>query len=320
MAKSVTLKKTVALLAVVLFFSAIDLGIFTLYTAKCIPDTSPEMQAKSITLEEYLPFAENSKIVKRKGSLALEGKLPVLDSAAALYPVSSAFVHALYPENSAPFNGADFAADSALRMNNTRNAYKAIVDGDTDIALLAKPSAEQLAYATEKGVELELTPVGCEAFVFLVHRDNPVDGLTVEQIKDIYTGKNTNWRDFGGKNKAIIPLQRNEGSGSQTAFLSFMDGEEAVRRSADPFGSCIGFSFRFYVEGVVQNGNVKMLSLNGVYPDRENISNKKYPIVSNFYAVHRKGDENPNVQKVIDWVLSDEGQSIIDDSGYVRLA
>ena len=122
---------------------------------------------------------------------------------------------------------------------------------------------------------------------------------------------------MGGENKLISPLQRNEGSGSQTAMLSFMDGEKIARDYNSAFGSAIGFSFRFYVEGIVADGGVKMLSVNGVYPNEENVRNDSYPIVSNFYAVYRKDNTNENIPIIIDWILSDEGQQMIEDTGYV---
>lgn len=81
-------------------------------------------------------------------------------------------------------------------------------------------------------------------------------------------------------------------------------------------GSSIGFSFRFYVEGIVEDGGVKMLSLNGVYPDKENVKNGSYPVVSNFYAVYRKDNKNENIPLLIDWMLSEEGQEIVEGSGY----
>ena len=141
------------------------------------------MQAKSVELDEYLPFVEETKIVKRRSSLQLSEDLPVLDGAAALYPVFSAFVNAVYPEDSCQFDGKNFGKESALQMNNTRGAYQAVVDGTVDIAVCAKPSKEQLAYAEQKGVSLELVPIGSEAFVFLVNAKNPVDSLTVDQVK-----------------------------------------------------------------------------------------------------------------------------------------
>ena len=85
------------------------------------------------------------------------------------------------------------------------------------------------------------------------------------------------------------------------------------------FGASIGYSFRYYMEGIVGNEDVKMLSLNGVYPSAENIKNGSYPIVAQFYAVYRADNKNENVKKLVDWILSDEGQTLIEKSGYVRI-
>lgn len=312
-------KQIAAVSALVLCFAGFDFAVYRLFTKRCISDYSEGMQAKSVELDEYLPFDGGSKIAIKKSELTLTGDLPVVDGAAALYPVFSAFVNAVYPEDSCVFDGENFAPESCLQMNNTRGAYKAVVDGEDDVVFCAKPSEEQLEYAEEKGVELELVPIGSEAFVFIVNADNPVDGLTVEQIKGIYTGKYRNWSELGGDNRLISALQRNEGSGSQTAMLSFM-GDEEMKTDHDSFlGSSIGFSFRYYVEGIVGDGGVKMLSVNGVYPDAEHIADGSYPIVSNFYAVYRKDNENENIPVLIDWILSDEGQAIIEESGYVAL-
>lgn len=310
-------KQFLCIVVLVAAFTIFDISIYQVFTKRCMSDYSEGLQAKSVELGEYLPFEEKSQIVKRKSSLQLSGELPVLDGAAALYPVYSAFLNATYPEGSCKFDGENFSSNSYLQMNNTRGAYKAIVDGTVDIAICAKPSEEQLAYAKEKGVTLEMVPIGSEAFVFLVNANNPVNSLSVEQVKGIYSGTYTNWSELGGKDMPIGALQRNQGSGSQTTMLSFMDGVE-MKKDYDSFlGSAIGFSFRFYVEGIVEDGGVKMLSLNDVYPNKENIKNGTYPIVSNFYAVYRSDNKNTNIKTLIDWMLSEEGQEIVEGSGYV---
>jgi phosphate transport system substrate-binding protein len=84
-------------------------------------------------------------------------------------------------------------------------------------------------------------------------------------------------------------------------------------------GASIGFSFRYYMDGIVGNDSVKMLSLNGVYPSAENIRNRTYPVVAQFYAVYRADNENENIGVLIDWLLSDEGQRLIEETGYVRI-
>ena len=306
--------------ALVLLFALLNLTIFMVFTRRCIPDTSEGMQAKSIELDAYLPFDEDSKAVTLDASLKLDGDLPVIDGAAALYPVFSGFVGSVYPADRVHFDGENFTPESAMQYSNTRGAYKGIVDGTVDIAICVAPSEEQLAYARERGVELEFTPIGRDAFVFLVNRNNPVDNLTVEQLKGIYAGTYRNWSEVGGDNTHIAVLRRNEGSGSQSALVNFM-GDTPVKTDYFSFlGRSIGFSFRFYVEGIVENGAVKLLALDGVYPSTENIRNGSYPIVNDFYAVTRKGEENPNVQAFVDWMLSEEGQAIVEGSGYVGVA
>jgi phosphate transport system substrate-binding protein len=72
--------------------------------------------------------------------------------------------------------------------------------------------------------------------------------------------------------------------------------------------------------GIVENDAVKMLSLNGVYPSAENIRNGSYPVVARFYAIYRADNDNPNIPLLIDWLLSEEGQKLIEASGYVPLS
>lgn len=308
------------ILGLILAFVLFDLSIFNVVTKRYIDPRGDEMKSRSIEVSEYLPFTEDSGIVHVDSSVKLSGDLPVIDGAAALYPMFSAFVDATYPKESVSFDGTDFAEDSALQFHNTRGAYQAVVDGDADIIFCAKPSEEQLAYAEEKGVELKMVPIGYEAFVFIVGKDNPVDDLTIEQVQGLYTGKYKNWSEVGGDNRLVDAVQRNTGSGSQTAMLSFMNGQTMKRSVMGALtGRAIGFSFRYYVEGLSVNPDVKMLSLNGVYPSEENIANGTYPIASNFYAVYDASNENENISLLLDFILSEEGQRIVKESGYTPM-
>jgi phosphate transport system substrate-binding protein len=310
-------KQLFALVSVVLVFALFNFAIYHVFTCRVIHRYGEEMQAKSITLGEYLPFDEDSKIVKIDSDFSLSGDLPVIDGAAALYPMFSAFVNAVYPEDSVVFDGTDFSEESALRYHNTRGAYKGVVDGDIDIAICVAPSAEQMAYAEENGVGLCFVPIGREAFVFMVNKNNPVSDLTCDEVRGVYSGQYTNWKELGGENKRIGALRRNAGSGSQSALLNFM-GDAPLVTDYDSFlGSAIGFSFRFYVEGIVEDGNVKMLALDGVYPDKENIKSGDYPIINEIYAVYRADNKNPNVKAMVEWMLSEEGQYIVETTGYV---
>lgn len=300
------------------FFISFNLLIFFLFTKPCLPagELSPS-EPKTISVEKYLPFDENSDIVRIDSSLEITENIPVLDGSEALYPIYSAVAYSIYPENSVSFSDGEFSEESSVQMKNTIRGFTAVVDGDTDIFLTAHPSESQMAYAKEKGVELELVPIGKEAFVFIVNKENKVSDLSVDEIKKIYSGEITNWSAVGGEFLPINPTKRLENSGSQSTMKAFMKDTEMKSNPLGFLGRSIGFSFRFYVEDVAENGGIKILSVNGIYPDKENISNGNYPVVADFYAVYRKDNENENVKKVIDFLLSDEGKKIIEETGYV---
>ena len=318
------------LTSIVLAFALFNLSVYMLLTGRLANNFSSASQSKMIDVAKYLPHDENSDLARIDSSLKLYEDLPVLDGAAALVPVYAAIINAVYPEGSVTYEGGtfsddnyygeNFAADSKMQYKNTVRGYTAIVDGDTDILFCAAPSAEQKQYAADKGVELVYVPVGLEAFVFFVNENNPVDSLTVEQIRSIYSGEFTNWSDVGGANRVINPVTRLAGSGSQSAMESFMGEREIAPKSPLAiFGASIGFSFRYYMDGIVGNDSVKMIALNGVYPSAENIRNGTYPVIAKFYAIYRADNENPNIPVLIDWILSDEGQMLIEESGYVRI-
>ena len=323
-------RQMAALAAIVVLFALFNISMYQLLTRRLSNNFSGATQAQMIDVGSYLPHEDGSKLPKMEASLKLTDHLPVLDGAAALVPVYAAVIENVYPIGCVTYEGGrfsadnyygeNFAADSAMQYKNTVRGYQAIVDGTTDILFCAGPSAEQMWYAEEKGVELVYVPIGLEAFVFFVNEQHPVDNLTVEQIRKIYACDYTNWSEVGGPNRIINPVTRLEGSGSQTAFESVMGGQKIGKKSPLAItGASIGFSFRYYMDGIVGNDTVKMISLNGVYPSAENIQNRTYPIVTQFYAIYRKDNDNPNIPILIEWLLSDEGQRLIEETGYVRI-
>lgn len=123
------IKQITLIISVILCFTLFNTSIYFLCTQRCLPDNGQVEKIKIISLEKYLPFDEKSEIVNIKAELPLTGELPVIDGAEGLYPVFSAVVNALYPENSVSFNGQNFDFESKLQMNNTLKAYKGVVDG-----------------------------------------------------------------------------------------------------------------------------------------------------------------------------------------------
>ena len=325
-----TVKQIIVIIAVVLIFALFNFGMYGLLTRRLSNNFSGATQAQMIDVKSYLPHNADSELPKIQSSLKLTDDLPVLDGAAALVPVYAAVIDNVYPEGCVRFVGGEFsddnyygenfAKDSVMQYKNTVRGYQAIVDGTTDILFCAGPSEAQKQYARDKGVELVYVPIGLEGFVFFVNENNPIDDLSIEQIRKIYACEYKNWSEVGGADRIINPLTRLEGSGSQTAFESFMGDYKIGRKSLLSItGASIGFSFRYYMDGIVENDSVKTLSLNGIYPSAENIRNRTYPIVAQFYAIYRADNDNKNIPILIDWLLSDEGQTLIEKSGYVRI-
>ena len=297
----------------------------------------------STDFTDYMVYSNPSKLVtldhEPEFMIENEKDMPVLDGAEACYPVYSAVAKALYKDiDKIELNNTDDKYNGKIvTFTNTVNGYYRLADGRCDMLFGARPSQDQIAYAKDVGVEYKLTPIGKEAFVFFVEADNPVDNITTEQMKAIYHGDITNWKEVGGPNQQIIAFQRPAGSGSQTMMIYFMgdvtlkepktyetyNAMSGVVKNVANYANedgALGYSFRYFIEGLMQEKNVKILSIDGVYPTTENIKNGSYPLVTGLYCVTRENDPNEYVEKVLDFLLSEDGQYIIEKTGYVGLS
>lgn len=281
-------------------------------------------------LSVYKPFAEeNSRLVTVVApTLTISEDHPRIAGALAFYPVYAAAVQAVYK---------DFDAEKQLAthvmVGTSPETFAQLTQRRADMVFMLEPSALQYDEARRNGMTLHLTKVGREAFVFFVNADNPVDGLSSEQIRDVYSRRIVNWRELGGRNRKIMPFQRPEGSGSQTAMIRMMQGrtltmpihEERQRsmggiinRVADyrNYENSIGYSFRFFAESMFQTDGIKLLAVDGVAPTVETIRDGSYPFVYDFYII-TNGPPNGKTQTLIDWFLSPQGQRLIEQTGYV---
>ena len=302
----------------------------------------------STDFSDYMVYSDPTRLVRldHEPDIIIEKveDMPILDGAEACYPVYSAVAKAIYKdidkieleykeENLSSKGNYLIHNGRIVTFTNTVNAYYRLVDEDCDMLFGARPSESQIQYARDNNVEFELTLIGKEAFVFFVEKDNPVDNITSDEMRAIYHGDITNWKEAGGLNQKIVAFQRPEGSGSQTMMLYFMgdvslkepksyetygpmDGIVKVVASYNNEDGALGYSFRYFIEGLMEEENVKLLAIDGVYPTVENIENGSYPLITGLYCVTRKDDPNPNVRKVIDFLLSEDGQYIIRKTGY----
>ncbi|MCL2816825.1 MAG: phosphate ABC transporter substrate-binding protein [Clostridiales bacterium] len=163
-----------------------------------------------------------------------------------------------------------------------------------------------------------------DGLVIIVHPDNPVGNLTVEQIRGIYAGTITNWSEVGGRNAKIHVITREEGSGTRSAFEDLVmaktritpkaivqDANGAVRQLVSSDKNAIGFISLGLVDKTV-----KALKLDGVEATWDNIKNEAYALFRPFLFI-TEGEPEGQARQFIDFVISPQGQQILTDAGLI---
>lgn len=226
-----------------------------------------------------------------------------------------------------------------INETNGKKFYEVFNFGrQPDIIFATSPSAAELSIAQNKGVSIIVEPVCYDSFVFITHIENPVENLSKEQIRGIYSGRITNWSEIGGNNEGITAFQRNPGSGSQTAMEEMVMNGEMMMEAPSGWrimamgmlvefvaeyqnnSSSIGYTYKYYIDRLYKNPNIKIIKVDGVEPSDENVKNKSYPFTAPYNGVIRSSDIDGVGGKFLDWMLSEEGQKVIAQAGYVPLA
>ncbi len=200
----------------------------------------------------------------------------------------------------------------------------ALINGTTDICNSSRPMKQsEIKKLKERfgtvGVEIPCAKDGLSVYV---HEGNPVTDLTIPQIRDIYTGKITNWKDVGGDDAKIILYSRENNSGTYVYFkdnvlkgadyspsCQNLPGTAAVVNAISKDRNGIGYGGAAYGKGI------REVKVNGVAPTAENVKSGKYPITRYLY-IYLRNKPTGEIKKFIDWVLSPDGQTIVKEVGY----
>ena len=295
----------------------------------------------SVDLSPYYPWSTPNLLAKLDGpsTLTLTNKI-VWDGAEALYPLYAAFAQAVLPESMLKPDtddkyGLGMPYKSGVEFHNTIKGFSLLVNQEADIVFNAAPSAAQKEEARRANAELTYTPVALEAFVFFVNKECPIDGLTSQQIRDIYSGKIRNWKELGAPAGRIIAFQRPPNSGSQTTMERFMGEtplakplkEEVVRSMGSiiervaqyrDVANAIGYSFRYYASTMKGSDSIKFLKVDGVAPTPENIASQRYPMTGEVLAITSQHSD-PDCAKLIEWILGPQGQKLVEKTGYIPI-
>jgi phosphate transport system substrate-binding protein len=235
--------------------------------------------------------------------------------------------------------------DKLVLSSQTHNSFINLIDNKVNIALAARRmSPDEKEYASSAGVSLIETPIALDALICIVNPFNPVEGLTTENIQDIYTGKKMNWTDFGivifpgnPEYSVIHPYIRNPNSGSQELMdllimkdLEYIDlpiyKENLIFTMAGLIDAiagnplAIGYTVYYYNEFIIRPDNtfLKTIAIDGVKPTEQTITNRSYPYTTEVYAVIRSDtDQTSMTYKVYEWLQTATGKQTISNSGYI---
>ena len=326
----------IIILAVILFLIILVGGCFTAYQ---IFTKTPESPIE----EPVVTSGDTGEELDLHSALFTKDNFPKMDASLATQPLTDAFYQ--------NFLGLTPADNGYEGYTNTHWGYERLITGhttfkdqgygDRDIIVVTYPSEEEQQLAKDNNVELDITPVVNEGFVFFVNKENPVDNLTLKQIQDIYSGKITNWKEVGGLDEAIVPYQRPVNSGSQSGMLELvmkdengnpiqmiepteetfeqtMEGIIEAVADYDNSRQALGYSYYYYANTMFTKDSIKLISIDGVAPNNETIKNNTYPIHTAYYIVTRKDEPKDSlVTKLKEAMLSERGQIVAENAGYV---
>ncbi len=279
--------------------------------------------------------AQAESAAAEPGAALFETLWPRIDGSTATQPLTNAIY--------AHFTGIEPSeGEPAIRHSKTYNAYERLFVGEdwvtkdpADLIFVTAPYDEELA---KIGEEFELIPVVKDALVFLNNQQNPITGLTSEQLRAIYTGGTTDWAELGGQPGQIKAYQRPEESGSQTLFQNLLMRElEPVKAPPEWYISemgflvnavaaydnanfALGYNMYYFVANMQYDWRVRMLAVDGVEPTFASIAADEYPLNTAYYAIYRKDlpADHP-ARALVAWLLTDEGQRVAQSAGYVPL-
>lgn len=320
------MKKSVAILISVIVVILVVLGCVWAYIHFTNQVNLPLQSGDEILSGEQQTDVKSGEEISNE-PIFTKNNYPKIDASTAIQPLAESI-------------RKDFVGPEAEAMNveytNTHPGFVSVVDGEKDICFMSYPSDEEMEYAKQKGVELEIVRATNSAFVFIVNVDNPVNNLTLEQIRDIYSGKITNWKEVGGEDAEIIPYQRPVNSGSQSGMLQLVMKDTPMMQAPsteltvgmgdlvdaiaqyDNSRYALGYSYYYYVNTMYKRDTIKILSVDGVLANKDTIKAGEYPIMTSGWLVFRKDTpEDSMTRKWVEALTSERGGKIIEDAGYV---
>ena len=282
------------------------------------------------TVKAFLDFIlseAGQKIVVDDGYISVTPSAPTSEPTAQTSTISvsgSTTVQPLAEKLAEAFTTENAGIRIDVQGGGSSVGVKAAAEGTSDIGMASREIKDS---ELTEFPNLKVFVIARDGIAIVTHPDTPVSDLTIDQVRDIFSGKITNWKDVGGEDQSIILVSREEGSGTRAAFEEMVMGEDAliaassilqpsngsVRTTVATTPNSIGYLSFGYLDNTV-----KTISINGVAPTEANAVNGTYPIVRPLNML-TNGEPTGTVKAFLDFILSEAGQKIVVDDGYISV-
>lgn len=216
-------------------------------------------------------------------------------------------------------------ADISIQVNQLGSSagIKDTINGTVEIGMSSRDLKPE-----EKNEGLKEVEIAYDGIGIIVNKSNTVKSLTINQIKDIYTGKITNWKDVGGKDTPIVVVSREDGSGTRDAFQEIVgykseeltseaqigDGSGNIKSTVSTNENAIGYISFEYIDD-----SINSLQVDNVEPSAQSVKDKTYKIARPFLLLYKEDKLGESGKKFIDFILSEEGQKVAEENGLIRI-
>ena len=261
--------------------------------------------------------------------------LIAISSAAALAPAETLVIKGsdtlgakLVPQLSEEFKAQHPDVTFNIAAEGSTTGIAAIIDGTAQIGMASRPTKpEEVTAAKGKGVNFKETTVAWDGIAVIVNSANPVKSLTKKQVEQIFTGDVTDWSGAGGSSGKISVYTRNTSSGTYSEFKELamkkrdyapdsqkMAGNEQIAAEVAKNPNGVGYVGLAYTKA----SGIKVLAIEGAMPSKESVLGKAYPYARpTFY--YTNGEPTGAAKQFVDFTVSDAGQKIVEQVGFVPI-
>jgi phosphate transport system substrate-binding protein len=262
----------------------------------------------------YLAQAQDAKAPAAAGPMTLQ-----IEGSTTVGPIADEFTEA--------FKKLHSDITITVKKTGSGDGAAALIDGRCQIATMSRfMKPEEFKKAVDKGIMPVAHAIALDAVCVIVHPSNPLKGLTVQQIRDIYAGKITNWKDLGGADAPIVVISRDTSSGTYECFNHVVMGSEKLAQTVEYVNSnpqahsrvatttgAIGYVGLGFVDD-----QVKALTVNGIVPNKKTITAGQYPISRPLFLFTNGYPQlGSNEYAFCTFYLTEKGQEIIEAKGFV---